>query len=699
MLRAAVDIGGTFTDLVLWDDATGTSTIHKLPSTPSDPSRAGLDGLNQLLSKAGRSPTELNFLCHGTTVATNILLEKNGARVGMITTEGFRDILHIGRKNRPHNFSHSQDVPRQSQPLIKRRHRLTVNERTSAQGEITQALDEAQVRTAIRQLRDEGVQAVAVCCLMSFVNPRHEQRISQIVAEEHPGAFLSISHQVTPLYREYERFSTTALNAYVGPSTARYVDRFASELKAGGVTAELNLMTSAGGIVPAEQAREQPVSLLLSGPVGALILGIEIGRQVGHPSVITLDVGGTSADIGVAPDGALRMKHLLDTQVGDYDAMVPMIDIATIGAGGGSIAYVDEGGMFRVGPRSAGARPGPASYGHGGTEATVTDAMITMGWFRANALSGAGLTINAELARAAVKQAIAEPLELELQQAASGIVQIATSAMVEAIRINSVAKGYDPRDFSLVAEGGAGAAFAAYAASELAIPRVIVPPSPGVGAAAGLLCTDTRFDHRRTFWQNLDDSFDQAARQRLMDCFTELKSKALKQLQRAGTASADQQLLLQADCRYQGQGYELSVPVPDPSDDRWADKVTEAFHRVHERTYTRRFTDKTVMVVNLGLVGIGKVTAPSSAPSEECTKVPAADALLTTGTAYFPRVGGAMAFDTCYYRRDRLRTGNQIPGPAIVEQADTTTVIPPGWMATVDPFGNLMIGRESDDRG
>ncbi|MFK7958085.1 MAG: hydantoinase/oxoprolinase family protein [Lysobacterales bacterium] len=697
MLRAAVDIGGTFTDLVLWDDQTGRSTIHKLPSTPEDPSEAGAQGLSELVAKAGHNLSDLKFLCHGTTVATNILLEKTGATVGMITTEGFRDILHIGRKNRPHNFSHSQEVPRQSQPLVKRRHRLPVAERVSgADGTISRPLDEDGVRQAAIQLREQGVDAVAVCCLMSFINPQHEQRIAEIVAEEHPHAFLSISHEVTPLYREYERFSTTALNAYVGPKTANYLDRFAATLKAQGAITDLNLMTSAGGIVPADQAREHPVSLLLSGPVGALILGIEVGRQVGHPSVITLDVGGTSADIGVAPDGALRMKHLLDTQVGDYDAMVPMIDIATIGAGGGSIAFVDDGDMFQVGPRSAGASPGPACYGHGGTEATVTDAMVTLGWFRPNALSGAGLTIDPERAADAVTDSIANPLDMNLHNAAAGIFQIAVSAMVEAIRVNSVSKGYDPRDFVLVAEGGAGAAFAAEAAKELSIPRVIVPPSPGVGAAAGLLCTDTRFEHRRTLWQILDDSFDDAAHQRLITTFATLKSRALDQLDRAGTDPTNQQLVMQADCRYLGQGYELTVEVPDPTTDDWATTVSEAFHDAHERSYTRRFTEKPVMVVNIGVVGIGKVTPPSVDRAEPGDEQPAGDALLATQPAYFFHNGTAKAYDTGYFQRNRLTSGNCIKGPAIVEQTDTTTVVPPDWLATVDPFGNLVMTLESN---
>lgn len=697
MRRAGIDIGGTFTDLVLWDDEAGEVVVHKLPSTPDDPARAGLDGLKALMEQAGRAPGELDFLVHGTTVATNILLEKNGAEVGLITTKGFRDVLHIGRKNRPYNFSHAQRIPRQSEPLVRRRSRLPVTERIRApSGEVETPLDEDEVRAAARKLARQGVDAIAICCLMSFLNPEHEKRIKAIVAEEHPDAYLSVSNEVSPLYREYERFSTTALNAYVGPKTARYVDRFSSSLEKMGIGADLNLMTSAGGIVPAAEARERPVSLLLSGPVGALIAGIEVGRQIGHPSVITLDVGGTSADIGVAPEGAMRTKHLLDTRIGDYDAMVPMVDIDTIGAGGGSIAYCDEGGMFRVGPRSAGARPGPACYGLGGTEPTVTDAMVVLGWFREGALAGSGLEIRAEPAMEAVTGRIAEPLGLDPLDAAAGIYRIAVNNMVEAIRVNSVSKGYDPRDFALVAYGGAGAAFAVEAAAQLSIPLVVVPPRPGVGAAAGLLTTDTRHEYRATLWERLDDP----SPERIEAAYADLESRAREQLARGGFTGEKCEIRYVAECRYVGQGYELPVEAPAPPvEGRWIEAVKETFHAAHEQAYLRRFDEKTVMIVNVGLVGIGRVPAPAAPAVARGGAALPDGAVLATDTVHFVEGNSAVARETRFIDRGRLEAGNRIAGPAIVEQSDTTTVLTAASVAEVDEHGNLIVRFEGAGNG
>ncbi len=695
MRRAAIDIGGTFTDLVFWDDEARQVVVHKLPSTPDDPGRAGIDGLEQLMQRAGTEPNELDFLVHGTTVATNILLEKNGASVGMITTRGFRDVLHIGRKNRPHNFSHAQEIVRQTQPLIRRRHRMPVSERiTAPDGEVAVELNEQEVREAVRALREESVEAIAVCCLMSFLNPEHERRIRDIVSEEYPGAYLSTSSEVTPLYREYERFSTTALNAYVGPKTATYLDRFSENLSQRGFRAELNLMTSGGGIAPASEARARPVSLLLSGPVGALIAGIEVGHQANHPSVITLDVGGTSADIGVAPDGQLRMKHLLDTRVGDYDAMMPMVDIDTIGAGGGSIAWIDDGGMFRVGPRSAGARPGPACYGHGGTEPTVTDAMTMLGWFREQALESSGLHIDPALAQQAIADNIASRLELDVLDAAAGIYRIAVNNMVEAIRVNSVSKGYDPREFALVAYGGAGAAFVVEAARQLSIPKVIVPPNPGVGAAAGLLATDTRFEYRSTLWQPLDE----ADTSRIEDVYQSLRTRADRQLENSGIDSDQRRFVCLAECRYIGQGYELTVEVPAPPvDEAWLESARAAFHAAHQTAYLRRFEDKPVMIVNVGLVGIGAVPPLARSPLDEGSATINDAAIVDERDVHFVVGNSAERHRTRFLERDRLLGGNVIAGPAVIEQTDTTTVLPPGTSAEVDLWGNLIVRFTGDD--
>lgn len=377
MKRIGVDVGGTFTDLYFSDDADDRVVIEKVPSTPDDPSRAVLNGLRLLCRKAGVELHNVDQVVHGTTVATNIALTHTGAEVGLITTEGFRDILHIARHKKPLNFSLQQELPWQKHPLVRRRNRLTVRERVTApDGEVIVPLDEDEVRQRVRTLRDAGVESIAVCLLHSYLNGDHERRVKEIVAEEFPECYLSVSSDVVPLYREFERFSTTALNAYVGPAVSRYLGRLAAAVKELGYTREVLIMHSSGGMMPLNAAATQPVNLLMSGPVAGLIGGIWAGEKAGFNNVVTLDIGGTSADIGVAHEGNLRMRHLLDTKVGDYQAMVPMVDIDTIGAGGGSIAYVDSGGVFRVGPRSSGAVPGPACYGNGGTEPTDRKSVV-----------------------------------------------------------------------------------------------------------------------------------------------------------------------------------------------------------------------------------------------------------------------------------------------------------------------------------
>src|SRR2546426_2934214 len=373
MKRLGVDVGGTFTDLIYVDDEAGQTLVHKVPTTPEDPSQGTVQGIRELTEQAGQSPAALDQVFHGTTIATNIVIEHNGAKVGLITTEGYRDILHIARHKKPLNFSNYQDLPWQRYPIVRRRYRLTVPERIVKDGSVLVPLDEEKARAQVQRLKEAGVEAVSVCFLFSFVNAAHERRVAEIVREEFPDAFLSVSSEVLPQYREYERFSTVCLNAYIGPKVATYVSRLQDELTRLGVRTGVHLMTSASGVATAEAAVARPVNLLMSGPVAGVVGGIWAGKQAGYDNVITLDVGGTSADIGLAQEGRLRMKHLLDTKVGPYQAMIPMVDVDTIGAGGGSIAYVDQGGIFRVGPRSAGAAPRPGPHGRAGPRTTPTD--------------------------------------------------------------------------------------------------------------------------------------------------------------------------------------------------------------------------------------------------------------------------------------------------------------------------------------
>ncbi|HKP19636.1 MAG TPA: hydantoinase/oxoprolinase family protein [Gaiellaceae bacterium] len=687
MKRLGVDVGGTFTDLIYVDDAAGEILVHKVATTPADPSEATVQGIRELCERAGAEPSQLDQVFHGTTIATNIVIEHNGARVGMITTEGYRDILHIARHKKPLNFSNYQDLPWQRYPVARRRHRLTVPERITRDGSVLVPLDEERAREQVRKLKEAGVEAVAVCFLFSFLNPAHEARVAEIVREEFPDAFLSVSSEVLPQYREYERFSTVCLNAYIGPRVARYVRRLEQELEAMDVETGLHLMTSASGVATAEGAVARPVNLLMSGPVAGVVGGIWAGRQAGYDNVITLDVGGTSADIGLAQDGRLRMKHLLDTKVGPYQAMIPMVDVDTIGAGGGSIAYVDAGGIFRVGPRSAGADPGPAAYGRGGTEATATDAMVNLGWLLPETFLGGGMSLDTAAARRAFEDGPAAALGMTVEEASMGAVQILTHSMVQSIEENSVRKGYDPRDFALVAEGGAGPLFAAQIALEVGTPWVVVPNYPGVTAALGLLATDMVYEYVATVHERLS-RLDGV---RLQTGFDELEAQARTQLEEDGIP-ADRMLLQRvADCRYLGQGYELRVDVASGGiDAAWTEKVRGDFHDIHEREYSRRFEESDIEIPNIRLRGIGLMPA-LEIPEAEAGDEDANGALRYERDAWF-RVGGELKqVATRFYDREALRAGNRIEGPAIVNQYDSTTVIPPGLSAQIDRFGNIVV--------
>lgn len=687
MKRLGVDVGGTFTDLIYVDDEAGKILVRKLATTPEDPSQGTVQGIKELTAEAGESPAALDQVFHGTTIATNIVIEHTGARVGLITTEGYRDILHIARHKKPLNFSNYQDLPWQRYPIVRRRYRLTVPERITGDGSVLVPLDEERAREQVRKLKEAAVDAVAVCFLFSFVNPAHEARVAEIVREEFPEAFLSVSSEVLPQYREYERFSTVCLNAYIGPKVASYVRRLEEELESMQVRTGLHLMTSASGVATAEGAVARPVNLLMSGPVAGVVGGIWAGKQAGYDNVITLDVGGTSADIGLAQEGRLRMKHLLDTKVGPYQAMIPMVDVDTIGAGGGSIAYVDSGGIFRVGPRSAGADPGPAAYGRGGTEATATDAMVNLGWLLPETFLGGGMKLRADLARKAFEEGPAAALTMSVEEASMGAVQILTHSMVQSIEENSVRKGYDPRDFALVAEGGAGPLFAVQIALEVGTPWVLVPNYPGVTAAIGLLATDMVYEYVSTVYQRVS-KLDAASLQRAFD---ELEEQARVQLEADGVP-VDRLLIHRvADCRYLGQGYELRVDVDSGMiDHAWIEKVRADFHDIHEREYSRRFEESDIEIPNIRVRGIGLMPELRTPEAVHGPESPEA-ALRHEGEAWF-RVGGSLdRVATRYYDRLALQAGNRLEGPAIVNQYDSTTVIPPGVAAHVDRFGNIVI--------
>ncbi len=687
MKRVGVDVGGTFTDLIYLDDETGKILVHKLPTTPVDPSEGTVAGIVELTNEAEIDPSTLDQVFHGTTIATNIVIEHNGATVGLITTEGYRDILHIARHKKPHNFSNYQDLPWQRYPIVRRRYRLTVPERVLNDGTVLVPLDEEKAREQVRKLKEAGVEAVAVCFLFSFLNDEHEARVAEIVREEFPDAFLSVSSEVLPQYREYERFSTVCLNAFVGPKVATYVRRLEDQLQAMGVKTGVHIMTSASGVATAEGAINRPVNTLMSGPVAGVVGGIWAGKQAGFENVITLDVGGTSADIGLAQGGRLRMKHLLDTKVGPYQAMIPMVDVDTIGAGGGSIAYVDQGGIFRVGPRSAGAVPGPAAYDRGGSEPTATDAMVNLGWLLPEGFLGGDMEIRPELAETAYREGPAAAIDMSIEEASMGAVEILTHSMVQSIEENSVRKGFDPREFALVAEGGAGPLFAATIAAEVGTPTVLVPPYPGITSAMGLLATDMVYEYVTTKYQRAS----QLDRASFQASFEELEAQARQQLEEDGVP--DDRMIIQrvCDCRYLGQGYELRLDAPSGDiDDAWVEKLSADFHDAHEREYTRRFDDVDIELPNIRVRGIG-LMPELTVPEADKGDGDAQRAVHHEAEAWFRVSGELVRLPTSYYDRSNLRAGDRIEGPGIINQYDTTTVLPPGFSAEIDRFGNIVM--------
>jgi N-methylhydantoinase A/oxoprolinase/acetone carboxylase beta subunit len=688
MKRIGVDVGGTFTDLIFVDEEKGNVAVYKTSSTPADPSIGVINGVIELCKSTNSSLQTIDNLFHGTTIATNLVLQHDGVKTGMITTEGFRDIIHIGRHKRPLNFSIVQDIPWQTHPVVKRRHRLTVKERViPPRGEVLHPIDENEVRNAVQKLKQDGVDAIAVCFLFSFLNPNHEQVVKRIIREEHPEAYISLSSEVLPQFREYERFTTTALNAFIGPKVADYLDNLSKSLHRAGFQGDFLLMQSAGGVATVQASIQKPVSLLMSGPAAGALGGIWCARLAGFKNVIVLDMGGTSADISVLNDQQIRMKHLLDTKIGDYSAMVPMLDVNTIGAGGGSIAYIDEGGFFRVGPKSAGADPGPACYGLGGVQPTVTDANLVLGRLNPDYFVGGRLALKKELSTKAIDEHLAAKLGMTVEQAALGVLKIVNYNMMQAIQKESVRRGFDIRKFSLIACGGAGALHACQLAEQLGMQSIIVPPNPGILSALGLMATDLKYDFSKTELQVAS----RADLKKLVLDFSKLEQEAYSRLEQDRVPENRRAIERAADCRYKGQGYELRVCVPAGDiDNRTISIIVENFHEAHEKEFGRAFRDNDVEIVNIRVLGIG--TIPELKWPRIKTGNEDADAAFKYQKVVVFEVGGKPEPITAkVYERGRLKCGNVLTGPAIVEQMDSTVVVTPGSKAAVDGFGNIII--------
>jgi len=677
-VQIGVDIGGTFTDIVALDGE-GRLALAKVPSTPKDL----LDGIGaavgKVLALAGAPPGDVERFIHGTTVATNAVLEQKGAVTAVLTTEGFEDVLEMGRQKRSRMYDLEMD-PETPSFLAPGRRRVGIRERLDARGAVLVPLDEGQVRAAVQTLRSQGVQAIAVCYLFSFVNPAHEQRTRELCAEIAPEISVSLSSEVDPTFREYERLCVTAFDAYLGPVVKRYLAGLADTLRGLGIRAVPLIMRSRGGIVSAALAARQPVTLFLSGPAGGVIGAGCAAERSGVRDFVSLDMGGTSNDVAVVRSGAPLLAS--EGSIGPYPVRTPMVDVNTIGAGGGSIAWIDAAGGLRVGPRSAGAEPGPACYGRGGDAATVTDASVVLGYLNPERFAGGALTLDVGAAERAVG-AIGRRLGVDTITAAAGIHRVINARMADQIRLVTIKRGYDPRQFSLVVLGGAGPVHGAALAAEMGMAEVLVPEAPGVLAAFGLLAAAIEHHHARTL-QARTDVADLAAVNR---CLAELDAAGRARMHEEGVAAADVHVAYTADMRYVGQAYELEVPIAAPVAAERVPDIVAALHAVHERVYGYARTQQTVEFVNFRAVHTYRLPRPVVRPSARAHGR-LDDARVGERRAYFDGFVSA-----AIYERARLPLGARLAGPAIVEQMDTTTVIPPGVTAVVDDAGNLRLRR------
>jgi N-methylhydantoinase A len=691
--RVGIDIGGTFTDAALVDGETGQVRVVKVLTTPEDPARGFMAALERGLAECGAGGRDVAAVVHATTVATNAIIEGKIARVGMLVTRGFRDILEIGRQIRSRLYDVHLQKPA---PLVPRRWSLEVGERLDAEGRVLEPLDAGEVRAAVRRLRAEGVEAVVICFLHSYLNPAHERAAAAIVREEMPEAWLSVSSEVCPEFREYLRGSTAAVNAAVMPIVSRYVDALESRLAALGATAPFYVMQSNGGVMTSASAKERPVYMVESGPAAGVIAAGAVAAPYNYRNVLSFDMGGTTAKVGLIQDGQLRVSTEMEVGAqavtplgegrgGGYPVRTPAIDLVEVGAGGGSEAWIDAGGALRVGPRSAGARPGPACYGLGGATPTITDANLALGRLDPSFFLGGEMTLDADAARRAIAQRVAAPLALDPLAAASGIVEIANAHMIGAMRLVSVQRGYDPRDFVLVAFGGAGPLHANALARELGIPTVLVPPSPGIASAVGMLVTDIRHEFVATRRLRLD-GLEPAALEAL---FADFVREGEARLTRDGVPLVDRRMLRSADLRYHGQSFELSVTVPaGPLSAADVERLREQFHAMHERAYGYAAPDDPVELVNVRLAAVGVTPKPRRAPLPEGGPA-ATPALKGRRDIWFAEVGGFCP--TLVLDRGKLLRGNVIDGPAIIEEHDASTLVHPGWTATVDEHGNLVL--------
>ncbi len=679
-----IDTGGTFTDIVCRDG--DRLRLMKVPSTPADPGAAIREGFARMTAEWDLKASELVRFAHGTTVATNAVLERRGGRTGILATEGFGDVLELGRQMRRQMYDLRLE-PQTPVFLAPGSRRAEVRERVSASGEVLTPLDTVSLARAVDELIGQGVESIAVCFLFSFLHPEHEQLARRHIEQNHPGVMVSLSSEVDPTFREYERTCVTAFDAYSKPVVDRYLGAMEAELAAAGVPAPLQVMQSRGGLAASQVARLRPVRLFLSGPAAGVIGGRAAGQAAGLDDLITLDVGGTSSDIAMISAGQALVRP--ESEIAGFSVRVPMLDINTLGSGGGSIAWLDAANGLRVGPRSAGADPGPACYGRGGTDPTLTDASLVLGYLNPDYFAGGSMALDAELARQAIANTIAGPMAIGVEEAALGIHRVANAQMTEGIRLVSVNRGLDPREFVLLALGGAGALHAVPLAAELGIEKVLVPASPGVLSATGLLAAPVEHEVTAAFHRDLADLDLTATRAALDD----LDRRCAELMAAEGVAAGAQEVHYFADICYVGQSYSLEVPLDLAGHDDPAAALYEEFLTVHERVHGHSI-EGPARIVNLRSIhrASGTELDLSVLAQAEGTEV------ITAKTERQICVDGRPgAIAAAVYHRAGLPADGQIHGPAIVEQNDTTTLIPPGWRASLAGGGSLLVERLAEN--
>ncbi len=679
-VRVTVDTGGTFSDFVCLDEDTGTISITKLPSTPDDPSRAILDGVETLLADGIRAE-DIAFLCHGTTVGTNALLEGKGVKTALLVTEGFRGIYEVGEQARPYGAAIFDVLYDKPPMLVPRSLTAEVRERVDFRGEVLRPLDEEALRRTLRALAQQQPASIAVCLLFSFLYPQHEERVGAIIAEELPECSISLSSAVLPQIREYYRLCTTVINAYLQPILERYIANLDRRLAAAGVaTAQKYIMQSNGGMSTFAAASHRAATTVLSGPAGGVTAGVAAGRALGVPDIITFDMGGTSCDVALIRGGQPLVSAR--GKIEGHDIAVPMMDINTVSAGGGTIAGVNGLGEIEVGPHSAGAMPGPACYGRG-ERPTITDCNLALGYLSADNFLGGRMRLDAERARTAIATKVADPLGMPIAQAAEGVIRIIDVKMQEAIKAISTMRGHDLRDFMLLAFGGAGPLHAGRIARDLGMAGVIVPLYPGVFSAIGLMMSDVRHDYIRSRMTELSELSSDAVEV----MFGELTHEAVADLHRDGFPAARIGIDRAVDMRYAGQGYEIAVPCDKVA--LHAEGVAglrRRFDEMHQQMFGHKAPDQPVEVVSYRLCGIGKVSAPPM-PKFEPTGAKLSNALREFRDVRFD--GESLACPV--YQRERLDVGLALPGPAVLDQFDCTTVICRGQTARVDEWKNIII--------